>query len=87
MAQWVKNLTADTRVNAEAWVRFPAQHGGLKDLALPLLQCRLQLWLGFNPWPGNFHMLWVWLLKKKKCVLTRLLFLNRLVSVLESKDH
>ena len=20
----------------------------------------LQLWLGFNPWPGNFLMLWVW---------------------------
>ena len=24
---------------------------------LPQLQCRSQLWLGFNPWPGNFHML------------------------------
>ena len=21
---------------------------------------------GFNPWPKNFHMSWVWLLKKKK---------------------
>ena len=26
---------------------------GLKDLAL------LHLWLGFSPWPGNFHMLWI----------------------------
>ena len=32
----------------------------VKDLAL------LQLWLRFNPWPGNFHMLWVWRKKKKK---------------------
>ena len=31
--------------------------GGLavKDLALSLL------WLGFNPWPKNFHMPWLWL--------------------------
>ena len=25
-----------------------------KDLLLSLLWLRLQLWLGFNPWPGNF---------------------------------
>ena len=26
----------------------------VKDLELSLL------WLGFDPWPGNFHMLWAW---------------------------
>ena len=32
----------------------------VKDLVL------LQLWLGFRPWPRNFHMLWVQPLGKKK---------------------
>ena len=26
---------------------------------MPQLQCRLQLGLEFNPWPRNFHVLWV----------------------------
>ena len=38
----------------------------VKDPAL------LQLWLqlGFDPWPGNFHIPWVWLKEKKisKCL-------------------
>ena len=24
------------------------------------------LWCGLDPWPGNFHMSWVWQKKKKK---------------------
>jgi len=32
----------------------------VKDPALPQLWSRLQLRLGFDPWPGNFHMLWAW---------------------------
>ena len=28
----------------------------VKDLALPQLWNRLQLQLGFDPWPGNLHM-------------------------------
>ena len=27
--------------------------------------CRSKLWLKFDPWPGNFHMLWVQPKKKK----------------------
>ena len=27
---------------------------------------KLQLWLGFDPWPGNFHVPWVWPRKEKK---------------------
>ena len=60
MAHCIKNLTAVSQVAAEAQVRFLALHSGLKDLVLPRLQCRSQLWLGFSPWPGNFHMLRVW---------------------------
>ena len=29
----------------------------VKDLVLLLLWHRSQLWLGFSPWPGNFHKL------------------------------
>ena len=36
-----------------------------KDLALPQLWHRSQVWLEFDPWPGNFHMLWVWLKKEE----------------------
>ena len=28
----------------------------VKDLAWSLLWLGLLLWLGFDPWPGNFHM-------------------------------
>ena len=54
-------LVLKTRLAKE----FP---GGLavKDLALTLLWLRLLLWCRFDPWPGNFHMLWVQPQKKKK---------------------
>ena len=32
----------------------------IKDPALSLQQFGSLLWHGFNPWPGNFHMPWVW---------------------------
>ena len=38
----------------------------VKVLVLLQLWRRWQLWPGFNPWPGNSHMLWGWLKKKKK---------------------
>ena len=53
-AQWVRNLVA-----VKAWIQSSAWHSGLKDLALLQLQCR------FNAWPGNFHLLQVWPVKKK----------------------
>ena len=65
VAQWVKNPTAVVWV-AETQVRSPTWSSGLKDLALPQLQCRLQLQLRFIPEAGNFHMLRAWPLKKKK---------------------
>ena len=66
VVQWVKNLTVMAWVAAEAQVQYPAWHSGLKDLAMPKLQHRLKLWLGFNSWPGKFHVPKVWLLKKTK---------------------
>ena len=52
----VKNLTA------VAWV--PVRHGF--DPQPSEVSLRSQLQLRFNPWPGNFHMLQVRPLKKKK---------------------
>ena len=34
VAQSVRNSTAAAQVTAEAWIRSPAQHSGLKDPAL-----------------------------------------------------
>ena len=50
----------------------------VKDLALPLL------WCGFNPWPRNFHMLWVQLtpLPPKKDIRDNLNFLYKLWAVI-----
>ena len=31
----------------------------VKDLALPQLWYRWHPWLGFDPWPRNFHLPWV----------------------------
>ena len=36
----------------------------IKDQVLLQLWHRSQLWFGFDPWHGNFHMLWVPLRKK-----------------------
>ena len=32
----------------------------VKDPALSLQWLGSQLWCGFEPWPGKFHMLWEW---------------------------
>ena len=66
MTQWVKNPTAAAQVTAAVQVQLPAWHKGLKDPVLPWLQCRLQLWLKFSPWPRKLHMLQVQTFKKKK---------------------
>ena len=66
VAQSVKNLTAAAQVAVEMRVRSLAWCSRLKDLALLHLWCRSQVWLRLSPWSGNFHMLRVWSLKKKK---------------------
>ena len=40
----------------------------VKDPVLSLQQLGLLLWLGFSPWPRNFHMPWVMPKKKKKLI-------------------
>ena len=39
----------------------------VKDSALSLLWLRSLLWHRFDPWPGNFRMLWAWL-KNELCL-------------------
>ena len=39
---------------------FPCRLLWVKDLALQQLWRRLRLWHGFDPWPRNFHLRWVW---------------------------
>ena len=63
---WVKNPTAAAWIDAEVKVQSPAWHSALKDLVLPQLWHRSWLWLRFGPCPGNFHVLWLQPLKKKK---------------------
>ena len=43
----------------------------VKDLVLSLLQPGLLLLPRFDPWPGNFHMLWAQPKKKKKLEVER----------------
>ena len=38
------------------WLQLSAATHWVKDPVLLQLWHSLQLWLGFNPWPGNFHM-------------------------------
>ena len=53
-----------SRCGGKGSIPGPAQWN--KDVALLRLQCRQQLWLGFNPWPRNFPMLPVQQQKKKE---------------------
>ena len=56
MVQWVNDLALVYGITS--WSPGPVQW--VKDLAL------LQLWLRFDPWPGNLHMSQVKLKKEKK---------------------
>ena len=38
-------------------LEYPLVAQQVEDLVLLLLWLRSLLWHGFNPWPGNFHML------------------------------
>ena len=61
MAQWVKNPAAAAQVAVEVWL----PSGLAQQVRGSGLATAPQLRLGFSPWPGNFHMLGVWALKKK----------------------
>ena len=41
----------------------------VRGLVLSLQQLALLLWCGFNPWSGNFHILWEWPPPPKKRLL------------------
>ena len=55
MAHWVSNPARLCGMAGS--IPSPAQW--IKDVALPSLWHRSQMQLGFDPWPGNFHMLGV----------------------------
>lgn len=65
MVQQVKNPSVAVCVAVEGQVQSLALCIGLKELRL-WLQCRLKQQLGFNPWPGKFHMLRVQPLKNNE---------------------
>ena len=44
------------------------------DPALSLQWLRLLMWCRFDPWPGNFYMLWVWPKKQKQKLNSEKLF-------------
>ena len=54
MVQWVKNLTVVAQVAVKLQVQSLTWGSGLKDVVLPQLQLR------FNLWRRNLHMLQVW---------------------------
>ena len=62
---WGSRLRTRLQQLGSLW-KYKSQCGSLKDPALLHLQHTLPLWLRFNPWPGNFCMLQVRTLKKKK---------------------
>ena len=53
MAQWVN----DPACLCEGAGSIPSPAQWVKDPALLQLRYKLQLWLGFSPWPGNLHVL------------------------------
>ena len=53
VVQWVNDPACCCSVASS--IPRPAQW--VKDPALLQLWCRSQMWLGFDCWPGNFHML------------------------------
>ena len=59
------NLTLAMEIKITS-LGVPVVAQGVKDPALPQLWYRLKLKLGLDPWPRNFHVLWVWPKKKKK---------------------
>ena len=62
VAQWVDDLAYLYGIACS----IPGLTQWVKDLVLPQLWCRSQMWLRFYLWPGNFHLLRVWLKKDKK---------------------
>ena len=54
VVQWVNDLTA---VSVAALVPSLAQHSGLRTQGCHSCGIRVQLQLGFYPWPRHLHML------------------------------
>ena len=62
---WSNGLTIwHCLCNSVASIPGPVQW--VEDQGLLQLRCKLKLRLGFDPWPRNFHMPWVWPKNKDK---------------------
>ena len=66
ISQQPSTLRQDPPPAKRLWLGVPAVVQWAKNPVLLQLWCQSQVWLGCNPWPGNFHMPQVWLEKKKK---------------------
>ena len=60
MVQWIKNQIAGAWITAVmGLIPSPVQWVKGSGIATAMVH-RLQLWIGFSPWPGNLHMPQVW---------------------------
>jgi len=62
VARWVNDLASLS--GGTGLIPCPLQW--VRDPALLPLWCKSKLWLGFDPWPGNFHVPRAPLKKKRK---------------------
>lgn len=64
-------------VSAEVWVPLVLRVvQGAEGSSVAELQDRLQLWLGFSHWPGNFHVLWAQPEKGKRLSIVKMSVFN-----------
>ena len=66
MVQWIRNPTAVAQVTVESEDPIPGLGRSLRGACVAEAAVKVQQQLGISPWPGSFHMPWVWPLKKKK---------------------
>jgi len=55
------------------WCSIPGLAQWVRDPVFLQLWCKMQRWLRFSSWPGNFHMPRVWPLKNSPCLKVGLL--------------
>ena len=82
VAQQAKNQMLSLRM----WVQSLASLSRLRIWHCCKLQHRLQMQLQFSPWPGNFHILQIWLQKKKKKTGEEMEDFSREIAILELRN-
>ena len=59
-------MTVMASVPSQGTGSIPGPVQWVKKVSATAAGRRLQLWLGFSPWPRNIHILWVQPFKKKE---------------------